>query len=298
MRRVLRADGRGAAPTCRSRSSSSTTARATGRRRSSTSSPRPTARIRVVTLSRNFGHQTALTAGLEHAAGDAVVMIDADLQDPPELIPRARRVVAQGLGRRGRGARAARGRDALQADDGVLVLPAARPRCPDRGRAERGRLPAAVAARARRAARDARAQPLHPRHDRLGRLHAHERAVPARAAARRRDEVLAAARCSASRSTRSRRSRTCRCSSRRCSASSSRRSRSSASRWRSGSGSRASSSPASPPTVIAVLLLGGIQLMAIGIIGEYLGARVRRGQAAAALPRASRSRTSTTRDGP
>jgi polyisoprenyl-phosphate glycosyltransferase len=44
-------------------------------------------RIRVVTLSRNFGHQTALTAGLEHARGDAVVMIDADLQDPPELIP-------------------------------------------------------------------------------------------------------------------------------------------------------------------------------------------------------------------
>ena len=44
-------------------------------------------RIRVITLSRNFGHQTALTAGLEHARGDAVVMIDADLQDPPELIP-------------------------------------------------------------------------------------------------------------------------------------------------------------------------------------------------------------------
>jgi polyisoprenyl-phosphate glycosyltransferase len=44
-------------------------------------------RIRVVTLSRNFGHQTALTAGLEHAAGDAVVMIDVDLQDPPEVIP-------------------------------------------------------------------------------------------------------------------------------------------------------------------------------------------------------------------
>lgn len=44
-------------------------------------------RIRVITLSRNFGHQTALTAGLEHAKGDAIVMIDADLQDPPELIP-------------------------------------------------------------------------------------------------------------------------------------------------------------------------------------------------------------------
>jgi dolichol-phosphate mannosyltransferase len=45
-------------------------------------------RVRLVQLSRNFGHQTALTAGLDHARGDAVVMLDADLQDPPELIPR------------------------------------------------------------------------------------------------------------------------------------------------------------------------------------------------------------------
>jgi dolichol-phosphate mannosyltransferase len=45
-------------------------------------------RVRLVLLSRNFGHQTALTAGLDHARGDAVVMLDADLQDPPELIPR------------------------------------------------------------------------------------------------------------------------------------------------------------------------------------------------------------------
>jgi dolichol-phosphate mannosyltransferase len=43
-------------------------------------------RVRVIHLSRNFGHQAALTAGLEHARGDAVVMIDADLQDPPEVI--------------------------------------------------------------------------------------------------------------------------------------------------------------------------------------------------------------------
>jgi dolichol-phosphate mannosyltransferase len=43
-------------------------------------------RLRVVHLSRNFGHQAALTAGLEHARGDAIAMLDADLQDPPELI--------------------------------------------------------------------------------------------------------------------------------------------------------------------------------------------------------------------
>jgi dolichol-phosphate mannosyltransferase len=45
-------------------------------------------RITVVTLSRNFGHQMALTAGLDHARGNVVVMLDADLQDPPELIPK------------------------------------------------------------------------------------------------------------------------------------------------------------------------------------------------------------------
>jgi dolichol-phosphate mannosyltransferase len=44
-------------------------------------------RIKLVALSRNFGHQAAISAGLEHARGDVVVMIDADLQDPPELIP-------------------------------------------------------------------------------------------------------------------------------------------------------------------------------------------------------------------
>ncbi len=43
-------------------------------------------RLVVVELSRNFGHQTAITAGLDHANGAAAVMIDADLQDPPELI--------------------------------------------------------------------------------------------------------------------------------------------------------------------------------------------------------------------
>lgn len=44
------------------------------------------AHVRVLKLSRNFGHQIAISAGLDHARGDAVVIIDADLQDPPEVI--------------------------------------------------------------------------------------------------------------------------------------------------------------------------------------------------------------------
>ncbi|HTF33088.1 MAG TPA: glycosyltransferase family 2 protein [Myxococcota bacterium] len=43
--------------------------------------------VAIVTLSRNFGKEIAMTAGLDHAAGDAVAIIDADLQDPPEVLP-------------------------------------------------------------------------------------------------------------------------------------------------------------------------------------------------------------------
>ena len=43
--------------------------------------------ISYVDLSRNFGKETAMMAGLDYATGDAVIFIDADLQDPPELIP-------------------------------------------------------------------------------------------------------------------------------------------------------------------------------------------------------------------
>lgn len=43
--------------------------------------------IKVIDLSRNFGKEAALTAGIDHARGEAVIPIDADLQDPPELIP-------------------------------------------------------------------------------------------------------------------------------------------------------------------------------------------------------------------
>lgn len=69
------------------------------------------ARVAIVDLSRNFGKEVALTAGLDHARGAAAVVIDADLQDPPELIPELIRhweagydmVYAQRTGREGEG---------------------------------------------------------------------------------------------------------------------------------------------------------------------------------------------------
>lgn len=44
-------------------------------------------RVHIIDFSRNFGHQIAISAGLDHARGDAVVIIDSDLQDPPQVIP-------------------------------------------------------------------------------------------------------------------------------------------------------------------------------------------------------------------
>jgi polyisoprenyl-phosphate glycosyltransferase len=46
------------------------------------------ARVKFLSLSRNFGHQIAITAGLDYSSGQAAVVMDADLQDPPEVIPR------------------------------------------------------------------------------------------------------------------------------------------------------------------------------------------------------------------
>ena len=44
-------------------------------------------KVKIITFARNFGHQAAVTAGLQCVSGDAIVIMDADLQDPPELIP-------------------------------------------------------------------------------------------------------------------------------------------------------------------------------------------------------------------
>ena len=43
--------------------------------------------VKIISFSRNFGHQAAVTAGLQYVSGDAILIMDADLQDPPELIP-------------------------------------------------------------------------------------------------------------------------------------------------------------------------------------------------------------------
>src|ERR1700733_7049035 len=45
-------------------------------------------RLKMIHLSQNFGHQRAITAGLDHAESDACIIMDGDLQDPPELIPK------------------------------------------------------------------------------------------------------------------------------------------------------------------------------------------------------------------
>jgi len=52
--------------------------------------------VKVISFSRNFGHQCAVTAGIKHVTGDAIVIIDADLQDPPELIPEMLKLWEQG----------------------------------------------------------------------------------------------------------------------------------------------------------------------------------------------------------
>ncbi len=53
-------------------------------------------RFRVISLSRNFGHQPAITAGLDFSRGDVVAVIDGDLQDPPEIIPEMLKLWEQG----------------------------------------------------------------------------------------------------------------------------------------------------------------------------------------------------------
>ncbi len=143
---------------------------------------------RVIRLSRNFGHQAALTAGLDHARGDAVVMLDSDLQDPPELIPKM-------IERWREGSDVVYAVRTSRSGETRMKLATARwfyrlfsKLVQIELRAGCGRLPAARPARPRCARRAARAQPLPARHDRLGRFHPDRDSVRARGAVRRRDQ--------------------------------------------------------------------------------------------------------------
>ena len=148
-------------------------------------------RVVGVALSRNHGHQLALSAGLTLCRGARILIIDADLQDPPELLPDM--MALHGPGRRGRlrPARQPRGRDLVQAHDRRPVLPAAGAARGDRHSARQRRFPPDQPPRARRAQRDAGAAPLHPRHGQLDRHEAGAAEIRSPRAVHRRDQVSA-----------------------------------------------------------------------------------------------------------
>ena len=206
---VHRAGGRGARRHRRSSSWSPTTAPRTAPRAVLAELAAADERVKVVTLSRNFGHQAALTAGLEHARGDAVVMIDADLQDPPEVIPEMVDRWREGIDVVYAVRQQRQGETAVQAHDRALVLQAVPPAHPaSTSRVESGDFRLMD----RRALDALLAMPERNRFlrgmTRVGRLHADRGAVPARGAHDRADQVHAAADAALLASTRSRASRT------------------------------------------------------------------------------------------
>ena len=228
-------------------------------------------RIRVLHLSRPFGHQMALTAGLDHARGDAVVMIDGDLQDPPELIPElverwrdgADIVVAKRRAREGETRFKLATARWFYALMGRLAQVELEPNAGDFRLFDRQPLDALLQLRER-------SRFLRGMSSWVGFRARRRRVRPRRAAAPARRSTRSGA-CSGSRSTASPRSRTSR--------SSSRRSR--------GFACALAALLGLPLTIVArysgiyergvpsllfvVLLIGGIQLLALGLIGEYLG---------------------------
>ena len=144
-------------------------------------------RVRLLRLSRNFGHQVALTAGLDAARGDAVVLIDGDLQDPPEVIPELVARWQEGFDVVYAVREQREGESRLRLLAISAYYKAFRRMTATDIPAEHRRLPIAVAPRRRRARTDAGARALSPRHDELDRLTARPasatgatRATPAR----------------------------------------------------------------------------------------------------------------------
>ncbi len=146
--------------------------------------------IKLVNLSRNFGHQLAITAGMDRCSGDCVVIIDADLQDPPEVIPQMLSKWRDEGCQVVYGVRAKRkGETWFKARDGEDVLSHV---AQDDGGEHPGRyrrFPSHGSQGAARIPEDARARALRARHGELGRLQAGRSGVRARGALRRRDQV-------------------------------------------------------------------------------------------------------------
>ena len=134
--------------------------------------------LKLLRLSRNFGKEAAMTAGIEHAVGAAIVILDADLQDPPELIPdmvRAWREGADVVCMR----RRSRAGELAQARLGLCLLPAAEPAQQGRHSRRHRRLPADEPQGSAGPAAAARALPLHEGHVRVDRpAHPHPRLRP------------------------------------------------------------------------------------------------------------------------
>ena len=156
-------------------------------------------RVKALRLSRNFGHQIATTAGLEHASGDAVVIIDADLQDPPEVIVQMYARWLEGYhvayGQRD----GTRRRDPVQALEREDFLPAGESAVARADPERHRRLPADGSRGGRGAPADAGARSLPARNGELGRISASGRAVSARGEAARARANSRCSRCSVSR---------------------------------------------------------------------------------------------------
>ena len=150
---------------------------------------RADARVRGLRLSRNFGQQIATTAGLEHAAGDAVVIMDADLQDPPELIEAMLARWREGYHVAYAQRTERTGENCVQTLERQSFL-SARPTHLALAHSDRHRRLSPHGSSGRqRVLAHAGAGPLSARNGELGRLSANRRALQARGAFRRHDQL-------------------------------------------------------------------------------------------------------------
>ena len=242
--------------------------------------------LRVISLSRNFGHQIAATAGLDAARGDAVVLMDGDLQDPPELIDEFLAKFRDGYDVVYATRRRRAGESRFKLFTAALFYRIIRRLTNVSIPVDTGDFRLMSRRVVARAARLARTAPLHPRARLVGRVQAdRDRVRPRRAllghlevsgledaqVRDRRDHRVQRDPAAARDLVRLRRQR---------------RSRSSSRCIEIGiSIFTGYNLPGYTSTIFAILFLGGVQLITIGILGEYIGRDLRRDQRPPALPR-------------